>query len=58
MSDFAEAEMERVANEQPDLPIGVAFVDGAGKPRWLTEAGPLTPHALWVRGCLPRFVSD
>ncbi len=32
MSDYAEAEMERVANEQPDLPIGVAFVNADGVP--------------------------
>lgn len=58
MSDFAEAEMERVANEQPDLPIGVAFVDATGHPRWLSEPGPLTPHGPSLRGCLPRLVLE
>ncbi len=58
MSDFAEAEMERIANGQPDLPIGIAFVDATGHPRWLTHAGPLTPHAPCVRGCLPRLVLE
>jgi len=55
MSDDAEAEMERLANEQPDLPIGVAWVDATGHPRWVTHPGPLTPHAPRVRGCLPRL---
>lgn len=58
MCDFAESEMERIANEQPDLPIGIAFVDATGHPRWLTHPDPLTPHAPCVRGCLPRLVLD
>ncbi len=55
MSDYAEAEMERVANEQPNLPIGIAFLDGTGHPRWLDYPGELTPHPPSVRGCLPRL---
>ena len=58
MCDFAEAEMERIANEQPDLPIGLAFVDATGHPRWLTHPGPLAPHTPCIRGCLPRLVIE
>ena len=53
MSDNAEAEMTRVADEQPDLPIGVAFVDAAGKPGWIGTDPTLRPHAPCVRGCWP-----
>ena len=53
MSDAAEAEMIRVADEQPDLPIGVAFVDAAGKPGWIGNDTTLKPHAPSVRGCWP-----
>jgi len=53
MSDTAEAEMIRLADEQPDLPIGVAFVDAAGKPGWIGNDPTLKPHAPSVRGCWP-----
>jgi len=53
MSDAAEAEMIRVADEQPDLPIGVAFVDATGKPGWIGTDPTLKPHAPSVRGCWP-----
>ncbi len=53
MSDAAEAEMIRVADEQPDLPIGVAFLDAAGKPGWIGHDSTLRLHAPSVRGCWP-----
>ena len=53
MSDAAEAEMVRVADELPDLPIGVAFVDATGKPGWIGSDAALKPHAPSVRGCWP-----
>jgi hypothetical protein len=53
MSDRAEAEMIRVADEQPDLPIGVAFVDASGKPGWIGDDPTLRLHAPSVRGCWP-----
>ena len=53
MSDAAEAEMTRIADEQPDLPIGVAFVDPAGKPGWIGSDPTLKVHAPSVRGCWP-----
>jgi hypothetical protein len=56
MSDWAEAEMIRLADEQPDLPIGVAFVDAAGKPGWLGSDRTLRPHAPSVRGCWPTVL--
>ncbi len=58
MSDYAEAEMERIANDQPDLPIGIAFVDSGGHPRWLDYPGELTPHFPCVRGCLPHVILE
>jgi hypothetical protein len=53
MSDEAEAKMIRMADERPDLPIGVAFVDAAGKPGWIGDDPSLRPHAPSVRGCWP-----
>jgi hypothetical protein len=53
MSDEAEAKMIHVADEQPDLPIGVAFVDAAGKPGWIGDDPALRVHAPSVRGCWP-----
>ena len=37
MSDEAEAKITRLADTLPDTPIGVAFVDAAGKPRWIGD---------------------
>ena len=53
MSDAAEMEMTRLADERPDLPIGVAFVDAAGQPGWLGNDATLRLHAPTVRGCWP-----
>ncbi len=54
MSVSAEAQMSRVADQQPDLPIGVAFVDPSGKPGWIGDDPSLHPHAPSIRGCWPR----
>jgi len=55
MADYAAAEMTRLADTQPDMPIGVAFVDAAGHPRWIGDDPALTIHAPRIRGCLPRI---
>jgi hypothetical protein len=55
MSDGAEMEMTRIADEQPGLPIGVAFVDPSGKPGWIGNDPSLRPHAPSVRGCWPTI---
>lgn len=54
ISDDAEAEITRVADENQDLPTGVAFVDAAGKPGWIGYNPTLHPHAPSVRGCWPK----
>ncbi len=54
MSERAEAEITRVADTMPDLPIGVAFVDSEGKPGWIGSDPTLRPHAPSVRGCWPE----
>ncbi len=53
ISDEAEAKMTRLADEQPDVPIGVAFVDGKGHPGWLGDDASLRIHAPSLRGCWP-----
>jgi hypothetical protein len=53
LSDEAEAKMVQVADEQPDLPTGVAFVDSSGRPGWVGDHPELRPHAPSVRGCWP-----
>jgi hypothetical protein len=54
ISDEAEARMTQLADEQPDVPIGVAFVDGGGRPGWLGDDASLRIHAPSMRGCWPR----
>ena len=53
ISDEAEAKMIRVADEQPNLPTGVAFVDMNDKPGWIGDDPSLRLHAPSVRGCWP-----
>jgi hypothetical protein len=53
ISDSAEAKMIRIADEYPDLPTGIAFVDSTGKPGWIGDDPTLRPHAPSVRGCWP-----
>lgn len=55
ISDEAEAKMIRVADEQPNLPTGVAFVDMNGKPGWIGDDPSLRLHAPSVRGCWPTM---
>lgn len=55
MSDDAEEKMTRLADAQPDMPIGVAFVDAAGHPGWIGDDADLRIHHPSVGGCLPRL---
>jgi hypothetical protein len=57
MSDRAEAEITRVADTMPETPIGVAFVDAAGKPGWIGQDTSLRCHAPSVRGCWPTVTA-
>ncbi len=58
MSDEAGAAMERVGNEQPDLPIGCAFVDRDFKPHWIEDQEDLQIHHGSLRGCWPSFSAE
>jgi hypothetical protein len=51
--DEAKAKIMRLADEQPDVPIGVAFVDTAGHPGWLGDDTSLRVHVPSLRGCWP-----
>jgi len=53
MSGEAEAKMSALADEQPDMPVGVAFVDDFGHPGWIGDNPNLRLHAPSVRGCWP-----
>ena len=53
MSDEAEAKMTALADERPDMPIGVVFVDTSGHPGRIGDNPALRPHAPSVRGCWP-----
>ena len=55
MSYRAEEEINRVADAQPDLPIGVAFLDQDGNPCWIGDNPNLRIHLPTVGGCWPRF---
>ena len=54
MSDEADAKITHLADTLPDTPIGVAFVDAAGRPGWPGDTPGLTIHHPSIRGCLPR----
>ena len=54
MSDEAEAKMTALANERPEISIGVAFVDASGRPGWIGDDPSLRPHAPSLRGCWPH----
>lgn len=58
MSDYAEQEFTRFAEKQPDMPIGVAFVDKEDKPGWIGQDSTLVIHRPSIRGCLPRLHLD
>ncbi len=53
LTDRARAEMTLLANEQTDLPIGVAFVDEHGEPGWIRGNPALRMHRPTLRGCFP-----
>lgn len=53
MSDEAAEKMTRQADDSPRTPIGVAFVDAAGRPDWIGDNPALRPHAPTLRGCWP-----
>ena len=53
MSDDAAFKMTQVADDTPRTPIGVAFVDDAGRPGWIGDNPSLRPHAPSLRGCWP-----
>lgn len=51
----AHGEITALADEQPDLPIGVAFVNGKGEPGWIRSDPSLKVHHPSLRGCWPSF---
>ena len=57
VSDKAREEMTLLADENPDMPIGVAFVDGLGYPGWIRSNPELSIHHPSLRGCWPTMVA-
>ena len=55
MADEADAAIERVADAQPDLPIGCVFVDAEGQPGWIEDRVERQIHFGTMRGCVPRI---
>jgi len=55
MADRAREEMTLLANEQIDMPIGVAFVDERGEPGWIRGNPALRIHRPTLRGCFPSM---
>jgi hypothetical protein len=55
-ADNARDEMTALADEQPDIPIGVAFVDDQGIPGWIRDNPGLQIHHPSLRGCWPMMV--
>ena len=58
VSDRAREEMTLLADEQLDMPIGVAFVDGDAKPGWIRTNPWLKIHYPTLRGCWPTMHSS
>jgi len=54
-SDRAREEMTLLADEQLDMPIGVAFVDENGEPGWVRSNPSLRIHHPSLRGCWPTM---
>ena len=55
MAIDAAEEITRLADTRPDTPIGVAFVDSAGRPGWLGDNPSLCVRYPSFRGCVPRL---
>lgn len=53
MSDLADRKITDLANAQPDMPIGVAFVNHQGEPGWIGDDPSLRIHYPSIRGCWP-----
>jgi hypothetical protein len=53
VSDRAREEMTLLADENLDMPIGVAFVNDQGNPRWIRSNPSLKIHHPSLRGCWP-----
>jgi len=57
LSDKAREEITLLADEQPEMPIGVAFVDDQGEPGWIRSSPALRVHYPSLRGCWPTLSS-
>ena len=57
VSDKAREEVTLLADENPDMPIGVAFVDDRANPGWIRSNPALHIHHPSLRGCWPAMVS-
>ncbi|NBZ95868.1 MAG: hypothetical protein EBR40_05500 [Proteobacteria bacterium] len=53
VSDRAREEMTLLADENPDMPMGVAFVNDHGNPGWIRSNPSLKIHHPSLRGCWP-----
>lgn len=57
VSGQAREAIPMLADEQPDIPIGVAFVDEKGVPGWIGAEPDLKIHKPTLRGCWPQMGS-
>lgn len=53
--DQAEAEMTLLADEQPDIPIGVVFLSKSNKIEWPRRHPEVTAHRPCLRGSWPTI---
>lgn len=51
--DKARQEITLLAEQRPDIPIGIAFVDQDGEPGWIRSNPNLSVHLPTLRGCFP-----
>ena len=51
----AQKEITLLADEFPDMPIGVAFIDQTGEPAWIRSNLSMKTHSPSLRGCWPTI---
>ena len=56
MCDRAEAAMTELADNQPEMPIGVAFVNDRAEPAWIGRDPSLRIHRLSLGGSWPEDI--
>ena len=55
ISARADNALQELANREPDLPVGVAFLDDQRIPTWPLPGDPIRIHPPTIGGCWPKL---